>query len=175
MVPAGVTLDLNGQTLTVGSAASFGVIMGEGKLAVGEYALAMPANNGAYLPVYVDGGYEFIEVVLRQQINVLSTGYQVRYYIYNAEARTYLANIMANGNNTLDLVIRAEWTVNADGDTAVQDFTMNDAFEASYGANNISGRTTVDFLITGTEGLTGFGAYGVLAARVGNYVVEVTV
>ena len=183
MVPAGVTLDLNGNTLTVGSAASFGIIMdsgnasaiGTGKLIVGEYDLAM-SSNGVYAPVWDGTGYVFVAVEFRQQITT-SNGYKVRFYNNNAVSRSYISQIMADGdvNNVISLVVRGSWTGNADGNVSVQDYILNSTFEASYGANNVSGRTTVDFTLTGTETLDGYSAYGIMAFRVGNFVVEITV
>ena len=175
MVPAGVTLDLGGQTLTVGSAASFGTIMGEGKLAVGEYALAMPANNGSYLPVYEGDGYVFVKVEISQSITTTAEGIKITFWNNNVASDEYLGAIMRDNaaGNGLDVIVRAEWTVNASGDTAVQDFVMNSTLEAQYGAAVFTNPGSFNFTITGADGLADFVVNAGYVIAVGNYVVEV--
>ena len=166
MVPAGVTLDLNGQTLTVGSAASFGVIMGEGKLAVAEGALAMTAND-YYLPVYEGNGYVFKYIYLwTYEEGLNGEEYVIKFAEY--ENRQYFKDLIAQGDNKFDVIVRASWITGA-GDNAVQDFVFSDAYLTDY-ANRGEG---FSFTITGTEGKTDFDVEILFAYQVGNYVVEV--
>ena len=165
-VNAPITVDLNGNTVTVGSAASFGVIMGEGKLVVAEDALAM-TSNGKYLPVYENDGYVFKSIRL-WTYNKTNSGdeYVVKFAEYNS--REYFKEYIKQGTGKFDVIVRASW-ITAAGDNAVQDFIFGDEYLAEYAAIG-AGFT---FKITGVEGKTDFAVEVLMAYQVGNYVVEV--
>ena len=168
MVPAGVTLDLNGKTLTVGSAASFGTIMGDGKLAVGEYDLAMPANNGKYLPAYENGGYVFKEIYLwAYEDGFVGEEYVIKFAEY--KNRDYFKNYIKLGTGKFDVIVRASWITGA-GDNAVQDFIFGDGYMTDY-ADRGAGFT---FEISGAQDKTDFDVEVLFTYKVGNYVVEVS-
>ena len=179
IVPAGVTLNLNGQTLTVGSAASFGTIIdsanvsaiGAGKLIVGEYDLAMPANNGNFLPVWEDNGYIFVKVELVQKFPAVAEGIKTTFYNNNVASDEYLAVDMINnaGGNKLSVIARATWTT-ATGEKACNDFTLTDQAEVDYGTMALSNPGSFFFTISGADE---FVLDVVYAAQVGNYVVEI--
>ena len=65
-----VTLDLNGHTLSAEYVIGFkgSAIGGEGKLIVDPNKVTLDQTNGAFLPVYENGGYIFISVSLENRI-----------------------------------------------------------------------------------------------------------
>ena len=170
VVPAGVTLDLNGQTLTVGSAASFGVIMGEGKLIVDEYGLAL-SGNGKYMPVYENDGYVFKQVDLRTWgTGFTGDKYRVQFANY-ATSDDYFCDILAQSGNELNVIVRATWE--SGFGTSVQDFVLGDELDAKYAEFKGQGPYMV-FDITGLEAMADTLNVSVIyQMNVGNFVVEI--
>lgn len=156
----GVTLDLNGHTLTVtdGAVAIKGnaIIDGTqstGLLVVGKDALVLDESN-AQLPVWNGTGYLFITVTFKQQIDegaTVSGGiFRFKPEMNNAAAQEVLKTALADSG--LSVIVRVSWTTGSgnvsqnfvfDAATAQKVFTSGTLTLAVSGLDNIASVSAV--------------------------------
>lgn len=153
MVPAGVTLDLNGKTLTANQVIAFGHITdgdgksGNGKIVVDEKNLAIFENT--QLPVYVNNGYCFLSYAFGTRVTqATAAGYDYTYTITISNNYPALKNLLKDGGSVhnVALMVKLQWTVGDKGYTQYAKFSDNLIINA---ANN--GSLAVD-----VSGVSGF-------------------
>lgn len=120
LVPAGVTLDLNGHVLTASNVVSFGAVIDTSNTVGGirididttkAFTKLQPENAG-YLPVYdtEDGMYRFFRYTLKTA-GAKASGNAVKFGVQllfdNAQAYDILAN---TGNSGVKLVAKLNWS-----------------------------------------------------------------
>ena len=131
-VPSGVTLDLNGNTLTADefSSAFEGAHIvdgvGTGKLAASSVSYA-GANN--QLPIAVEGGYVFETVSFKENLTV-DTKAVYKFYIDSKAAQTALDDAILNGE-AVAINVKVTWT-NAEGTPKEKTFTLGEELLAQY-------------------------------------------
>ena len=130
ILKSGMTLDLNGKTLTVDSLSALGGAkvkdtVGGGKVVVADGNLALQADNG-YLPIKVDGGYAFCDVNLEQDAldNSVSDALTYETKPSFGNYATYLSDGAAD--NGLSILVRLTWT-NGAGTTTTMDIPCSQA------------------------------------------------
>ena len=120
IVPAGVTLDMNGCVVTAKNVLSFGVVM-DSQTEVGGIRIPIDTaqaftklqrGNGGYLPVYdtTDGMYKFFEYTLvnaghKLEETCVAFGFKIQFT--NMDAYSVLA---ATENSGISLTINLQWT-----------------------------------------------------------------
>ena len=129
-VKSGITLDLNGKTLTadaVSSTANGAAIIdgvGNAKLVVDEMdAAAFAAANGQ-LPVYYDGAYTFENVTFKEKLEASETSATYKFYIDKESTKTLIDDAIRAGND-VSINVKVAWTYN--GETETKIFTMDTA------------------------------------------------
>ena len=153
-VKNGVTLDLNGKTLTAdGLVANFAdthIIdsTGEGKLAVEKLDMVNPDNK--QLPIAVDGGYVFEEITIKDSDVTIDGNKAVyKFYVENVADQTMLDDAIKNGKD-VKIQIYVTWT-DATGDR-YQTFELNAQQLAAYAGKWDT--NMIRLTITGIEGVT---------------------
>ena len=153
-VKNGVTLDLNGKTLTAdGLVANFADThivdsIGTGKLAVEKLDMVNPDNK--QLPVAVDGGYVFEEITIKDSDVTIDGNKAVyKFYIENVADQTMLDDAIKNGKD-VKIQIYVTWT-DATGDR-FQTFELNAQQLAAYAGKWDT--NMIRLTITGIEGVT---------------------
>lgn len=170
-VPAGVTLDLNGNTLEVNNIWSFGQIV-DGTVG-GEGALIANGNvildeNNKFLPLYdtVIGGYRFYSYGLRGRgVKVSGSGdsllFKYGFAVDFDNADAYLL-MKDTANSGLKLKVDIKWTDMPSGKTVtytVSDATVADFAENAYEDIVVEGTTnTTSVVVVSITGLSGFAA-----------------
>ena len=156
LVAPGVTLDLNGHTLTADYVVAFGeadVIdsLRAGLLKVAQNNVVLDEGN-AYVPVWntVDG-YTFTQLAITdkdQGMGLTMDGDKATFRFVTFFRDT---NLMTDGvtDNDLAVVIRVSWTT--ENGTAYQDFVYNDTQVGTVVAKN--GKMAFELTFTGCEGL----------------------
>ena len=182
IIPVGVTLDLNGQTLTVTSMfVKFGdLIDGDGTTAAGTLRMAdtvnaMWGNVNEQIPIKTANGYKFAGVV---KMNVK----------YKPEENKYIFQpiFSAAGNKLLDegeaetgvsIEIHVDWlkaaTTETEGaaSTGTQTFVFNqttvNTFIDNYDPETGKNRKQISLTLKVGEGIEVTGVYGVVASTTG--------
>lgn len=137
-IKSGVTLDLNGQTLTVDSLHSYGVIMdskadeengtpGLLKVLQEEQFLLEGNDQKGILPIYVDEGYRFFSYqLLALDPVVQDNGVKFRFYLYFANAHAF--DCLSNNENS-GITIDAKFVIAGNEDNPLvftfQNKTLN--------------------------------------------------
>ena len=121
----GVTLDLNGHTLSAEYVIGFkgSAIGGEGKLIAPKNKVTLDQTNGAFLPVYENGGYIFISVSLENRIALQGEKEFVFSPIFDADAHEVL--LEGSASSGVKVIVRLKWE-KEENYKAVQDFKYLD-------------------------------------------------
>lgn len=174
ILKSGMTLDLNGKTLTVDSLSALGGAkvkdtVGGGKVVVAEGNLALQADNG-YLPIKVDGGYAFSDVEkFNHEFRDAATGtlmYAARPSLGAADNAAYLADGAAN--NGLSILVRLTWT-NSSGTTTTMDVPCSeDDIKTVYAADSTDAFVLT---VTGVDGVNNLEVATVVCSDTGVVVV----
>ena len=155
LVTPGVTLDLNGYSLTSGYVSSFGNIVdtadSKGTLEVAADCIHIYKGN-EYLPVKNEGGYEFYKVTEIKQ-DLLADG-TYAFLPYFEEA---LNKKLLNGQETTGVTINVRLSWLNDQGVGSQYFVYNDTIVnnvvGSYKSENKDYGRAFTLTVTGTEGL----------------------
>lgn len=159
IITKGVTLDLNGNTLTAGYLVAFNgnhvVDNGEtkGVLKINQNNISLASDN-AMMPVWNEAdGYMFVSV--KHQYKVTEISDDTIAVIYRPSIGTEYNTLFANGaaDNGIKFVVRFEWTT-TDGDFSYQDFVLTDSGIAYSYTNNKSIQLTVNGLADITNDVT---------------------
>jgi len=121
----GVTLDLNGHTLSAEYVIGFkgSAIGGEGKLMVDPSKVTLDQTNGAFLPVFEKGGYIFINVKLENRIALQGEKEFVFSPLFDADAHEAL--LEGSAISGVKVIVRLKWE-KEENYKAVQDFKYLD-------------------------------------------------
>ena len=152
---SGITLDLNGCTLTADaftSAASGNVIDSKnGKGAIISDSITVSDSN-SYLPVTYDGGVRFCPVDFTQWLErVDENTTKVKFYFTQRSDETILDDIIKAGNTEIDVQINLTWTDSA-GTAQDKTYTFGPELVQKY-AQKWNGRVFVA-TITGGKNVT---------------------
>ena len=129
MVPANVTLDLNGAKLTTGYFACFGNVVdnsksNEGLLVVPEGCILMQKNN-AQLPVKDGEGYRFIEVLK------FNKAYTTK-FVFQPLVETNAHDLLEKGKEASGVTINVRVSWKQGETTRSQDFEYKDEIVSGY-------------------------------------------
>ena len=119
VVPAGVTLDLNGKNLTANElAAGFAGAkvkdsVGTSKVKVDDYDSASFTDNNGQLPITTADGIVFETPEFAQNLAVDTTAVY-KFYIKNEAAKTMLDDSITAGEE-VSIVVRVEWVAGGEG------------------------------------------------------------
>ncbi len=186
MIPTGVTLDLNGNTLTVAQLAAFGNVVdsknGEGKIAMEANTaeknnlILQPSNTD--LPLYdtEKGGYRFFtftdlnpDCLIAENKSYVKFGVQLQFT--NTEAYELLA---AEANANAKFMVKL--VVEKDGKSSALDYVINRSTLLSYAAAMkapSNGTPTVVLTVQGLDGVTSLsGTFCYQSVAVMNYTGE---
>ncbi|MBQ6947532.1 MAG: discoidin domain-containing protein [Clostridia bacterium] len=137
MIAGGVTLDLNGKTLTADYLVGFNgaVLMdsaedGSGKLTIAKENLALPKNN-PYLPVYdEEGGHYLFTRVKNDRFEVVADENSKPKYSTSPMFKEYVHSLMDSETEAeksgVDVIIRLTWSDSEGQYQGVQDYTYFD-------------------------------------------------
>ena len=156
----GVTLDLNGCTLTADMliAMNGAKVTGDGSLKIAKENLVLDQDNGGVIPVWngVDG-YIFTKVTFQQLANTAGEG-AAQYIFLPSFSNTEAAVLLADGgaDNAIKIKVGLDWN---DGQCQ-QFYTYEDAFIEQVFASN--GGLAFSLTVTGISGITDMTASAVI-------------
>ena len=144
-VDSGVTLDLNGRTLTAGTVSASGNII-NGTLIAEDPVFS--ASN-AQLPVYYNGAYTFEEVSFKQKLELGETTATYKFFVDSLYKDTLIDDaILADSDVTIEVYVT--WKVN--GQDRYKTFVLGSDLANAY-ANDWDTKMIV-LTINGTENIT---------------------
>ncbi len=150
IVNKGVTLDLNGKTLTASYLVAFNgnhVVDNStdkaGLLKIAKNNISLPEDN-AQMPVWTTDGYKFATMKLQHTVTELVDGFKIKYRPSFGTA--FNVPYFADGaiDNGIQIVIRLSWYDEENGTNASQDFVFSEELVKSIYANGKAFTLTVN-------------------------------
>ena len=137
IVPVGVTLDLNGQTLTADYVVAFkdshvvdNSADNDGLLKAAKDQVALDVNN-EQLPAWNENGYQFFEISMKTQLveDEVNDSAELKFYIEKTGDWRKLLALFADGatDNDLSVMVKLTWVANDGKNPTTQYYSYNEA------------------------------------------------